>query len=91
MGIIQQVFSEDAGNSDLGLNKQLTLNKAPQLTNTQELKLVYIHQISSPPEPTSLSCLVNIPQLTKLKVLLFHIDQQCIPAWNESLIFYSEH
>ena len=87
MGIIQQLFSEDAGNSDLGLNKQLTPNKAPPLTNTQELKLVYIHhQITSPPEPTSLSCLVNVPQLTKLTVSPFHIDQQCVPAWNESLI-----
>ena len=91
MGIIQQAFCEHAGKShvkDLGVKEQLTPNKAPPLTNTQELKLVYLgHPITSPPEPTSLSCLVNIPQLTKLTVSLFHIDQQCIPAWNESLIF----
>ena len=88
MEIIQHAFCEHAGNSDLGVEEQLTPIKAPPLTNTQELRLVYLcHQITSPPEPTSLSCLVSIPQLTTLKVSPFDINQQCISAWNESLIF----
>ena len=88
MEIIEQAFCEHASNSHVKelVVEQLTPNKAPLLTytHTQELRLNFE---TSPPEPTSLSCLVNIPQLTTLNVRPIGIDQQSVCEWNKSLVF----
>ena len=91
MEIIEQAFCEHASNSHVKelVVELLTPNKAPLLTytHTQELRLDFGNQITSPPDPTSLSHLVNIPQLTTLNVRPIRIDQQCICEWNKSLVF----